>query len=105
MRKVLGPAVIFACSWLILMPASAWAQAACPEGRMASGACVDPALAKAMRKQVIIFTQPKISYAAPPLLPIEDRGYHIARDYHEMLYLFTIPQVTSRFETRPFPGF
>ena len=68
MRKILSPAVIFACSWLILMPPSAGAQAACPEGRMASGACVDPALAKAMRKQVIIFTQPKISYAAPPLL-------------------------------------
>ena len=104
MCKVLGPALLAACSWLILMPASAGAQAACPEGRMASGACANPALAKAMRKQVIIFTQPKISYTAPPLLPIEDRGYYIARDYHEMLYLFTIPQVNTRFATRPFPG-
>jgi|SRR5690242_20646831 hypothetical protein len=56
----------------------------CPEGRTASGECVDPGLAASNRATSIVFAQPKISYTAPPYLPIEDRGYWIARDRHEV---------------------
>src|SRR5690348_14080532 len=56
----------------------------CPEGRTASGECVDPGVAASNRATSIVFAQPKISYTAPPYLPIEDRGYWIARDRHEV---------------------
>jgi hypothetical protein len=103
-----GKKLLFAllgASGLMLATDLAGAQVRCPEGRTASGACVNPALAQGMRRQVIVFTQPKLSYAAKPVLPVQDRNYYIARDYHEMLYLFTMPQVSSVFVTRPFPGF
>lgn len=103
-NKSLFFALVSTASWLIVMPGSAGAQVRCPEGKTATGACVNPALAQAMRQQVVVFTQPKLSYAAKPVLPVQDRGYHIARDYHEMLYLFTFPPVGSVFATRPFPG-
>ncbi|TGD97421.1 hypothetical protein [Methylobacterium nonmethylotrophicum] len=38
----------------------------CPEGRGPSGRCVNPALALAGRDRRIVFTQPRLSFLAPP---------------------------------------
>jgi hypothetical protein len=67
----------------------------CPEGRTAAGQCVDAALAQSNRATSIVFAQPKFSYTAPPYLPIEDRGYYIARDKHELNNLFRATRNTS----------
>jgi hypothetical protein len=60
------------CS-LVLSPGLAVAQGKCPEGRTVSGECVNPALAEALRQTTIIFSQPKISETAFPVLPFDDR--------------------------------
>jgi hypothetical protein len=74
---------------LLLLPATpSSAQTACAEGRTFAGACVNVGLAQSMRKQAIIFSLPKFSYTAPPLLPREDGEYYILRDYHELQLLF-----------------
>jgi hypothetical protein len=73
----------------------------CPEGRTFSGECVNPAFAQAMRKHAIVYTQPKFSYTAPLVLPIEDFGYRIAPHWHEILNLFTYPSVSTTAPTRP----
>lgn len=49
--------------------------ARCEEGRTLSGACVNPALGASMRQAAIIFSQPKLSYTAYPILPSDDRLY------------------------------
>ena len=54
---------------------AAVAQQACPEGRTASGQCVNPGLALSMRQDAIIFAQPKISSTAFPVLPSADWQY------------------------------
>lgn len=54
---------------------SAFAQPACPEGRTASGQCVNAGLAAAIQQIGIIFSQPKISYTAFPILPSGDTQY------------------------------
>ena len=68
-------------------------QERCPEGRTLSGQCVNPTLARVMRKQTVIYTQPKFSYTAPLYLPNEDRFYSSARDHHEISHFFGIPPV------------
>lgn len=60
---------------LALSPVGAAAQVKCPEGKTASGDCVDPGLASSMRQAAIIFTQPKLSATAPPTLPVDDGTY------------------------------
>ena len=57
---------------LVFLSAVAGAQAPCPEGRTASGACVNPVLADTMRQTAIIFSQPKLSYTHYPVLPSTD---------------------------------
>src|SRR5512135_3181589 len=49
--------------------------ARCEEGRTLSGECVNPALGSSMRQAAIIFSQPKLSYTAYPVLPSDDRLY------------------------------
>lgn len=66
------------------------AQAVCPDGKTFSGACVKPELGESVRKQVFVFTQPKISYTAPPVLPSEDGIYSIPRDYHELQVIYGV---------------
>ena len=63
---------ICAAGLIALMPAAANAQAKCPEGRTASGACVNPALAAGMRQWAVIFSQPKLSETTFPVLPADD---------------------------------
>jgi len=60
---------------LLALVAPAGAQVRCPEGRTASGACVDPVLASGMRQSAVIFSQPKLSYTAFPILPADDWHY------------------------------
>jgi hypothetical protein len=47
----------------------------CTEGRTTSGACVNSALAAELRQTAIIFSQPKISLTAYPVLPAQDAKY------------------------------
>lgn len=51
------------------------AQATCPEGRTITGACVNPGLAASARQTAVIFSQPKISQTAYPVLPVDDRFF------------------------------
>jgi hypothetical protein len=66
------------------------AQTICPEGKTFSGACVKPGIASAMRRQTLVYTQPKHSYTAPPMLPSEDGEYYVPRDYNELRTLFGV---------------
>jgi hypothetical protein len=78
---------------IVLLPLSETAQARCPNATTASGACVNPGVTKALRNQAIAYTQQNLSYTAPPRLPSEDYNYLIARNWNEMLQLFTFPPV------------
>jgi hypothetical protein len=66
--------LIAACS-LALLPGAVAAQIKCPEGKTRNGDCVNPGLAAGMRQTAIIFSQPKISETAFPVLPAQDRLY------------------------------
>lgn len=70
----LAPAAFLAIAVSITLSA-AQAQRACPDGRTASGQCVNPQFADAMRQTAIIFSQPKISYTHYPVLPSQDWKY------------------------------
>lgn len=67
---------------------AARAQSTCPEGRTASGACVRPDLAQAIRKNTIVETQSKLSFTAPPVLPSEDYEYRSLPDSKGIITLF-----------------
>jgi hypothetical protein len=58
-----------------LFAVGAQAQPICPEGKSAAGDCVDADLAAAARRSAIIFSQPKISETAYPVLPVDDWKY------------------------------
>jgi hypothetical protein len=74
---------------LLLVPVfGAEAATVCPEGRTASGACVNSDLAASMRKDTILSTQPKLSYTSPPLLPKDDYDSTVPRDFQEIISLF-----------------
>ncbi len=77
-----------AAAMLIGTLSAASAQATCPEGRTASGACVKPDLAQAMRKNTIVETQPKLSFTAPPVLPSGDYEYRPLPDFKGIVTLF-----------------
>jgi len=78
-----------------IMPAVASAgEVKCLEGMTASGACVDPKLARHLRKQTFLMTQPKLSYTAPPEMPGDDDVVGPDGSRYEILNLLT-PQ-TSR---------
>lgn len=70
--------------------APAGAQAVCPDGKTFSGTCVKAELGEAVRKQVFVASQPKISYTAPPVLPSEDGSYFNPRDYNELRKIYGI---------------
>jgi hypothetical protein len=61
---------------LIFASCPALAQdAACSAGRASGGECVDAELATLARQSAVIFSQPKISHTAFPVLPSADRLY------------------------------
>jgi hypothetical protein len=70
-------AMIAACSAILAL--TAWTAMAtaqpCNEGRTFTGECVNPTLAASMRLSAIIFSQPKLSYTAYPVLPSDDQLY------------------------------
>lgn len=74
----------------VVIPTPAHAQTICPDGKTFSGACVKPELGESVRKQVMVGTQPKISYTAPPVLPSEDGTYAVPRDYHEVRTIYGV---------------
>ncbi|HTS40548.1 MAG TPA: hypothetical protein VLX09_12880 [Stellaceae bacterium] len=75
---------------LVAVAAPAQAQRRCPEGRTFAGDCVKPELAQVMRKSAIVYSLPKFSYTAPPMLPSEDSVYAVPRDYNEARQLFCV---------------
>jgi hypothetical protein len=48
---------------------------ACPEGRTASGECVNAGLAASMRQGSIIYSRPELSQTAQPIMPELDYTY------------------------------
>ena len=72
MRTASGVAVFCV---LALAGSCANAQVPCAEGRAANGSCVNPGLAFVTRQSSIIFSQPKISRTAFPVLPVQDLQY------------------------------
>jgi len=81
-------AIVLAC---VLAAGTARAETPCGEGRMKSGECINPVLARAMRHDAIVRAQPKISLTAPLNLPSEDRFYPAARDHHEESAFYGFP--------------
>jgi hypothetical protein len=67
--------ILIAASSLILSYGVLGAQVKCPEGKAFSGSCVNPALAASMRQTSIIYSQPKLSQTAFPVLPAGDLEY------------------------------
>ena len=51
---------------------AASAQGTCPDGRTASGKCINPAFADFMRQNAIIYSQPNISRTHYPIMPVQD---------------------------------
>jgi hypothetical protein len=73
-----------ACAGLLLIGAASASIAAplCPEGRTATGDCVNSVLALNARRSAVMFAQPKLSATAFPVLPSLDRLY---RYPHELI--------------------
>jgi hypothetical protein len=65
-------ATFIAC---LVLASGANAQSGCPQGTTATGQCVDPALAANANQAAVIFSQPKISATAFPVLPVDDFKY------------------------------
>jgi hypothetical protein len=64
--RLAGVALVAAFAGNAAVSDSAVAQTRCPEGRTASGACVNNGLARALRSRALIFSQPKLSYTGAP---------------------------------------
>jgi hypothetical protein len=75
MRAIARSWIIAAICIPLLGATQAQAQQHCPEGRAANGACVNPVLGAMVRQIGVIFSQPKISQTAYPVLPSGDQRY------------------------------
>jgi hypothetical protein len=64
--------LLAAAAALALSSSAASAQARCDGGRTAGGECVDRELTTSARQSSVIFSQPKISHTAFPVLPSVD---------------------------------
>src|SRR5574339_1093660 len=60
---------------MALLPSIVQAQTGCAMGKAASGDCVNEAMARSAVQAAVIFSQPKISFTAYPVLPSADRLY------------------------------
>ncbi len=60
---------------MALLPSIVQAQVRCTAGKAASGDCVNEAIARSALQAAVIFSQPKISFTAYPVLPSADRLY------------------------------
>ena len=79
------------------LPNAASAQAKCAGGVAVNGDCVNEAQAIAAIQSAVIFSQPKISLSAYPVLPSLDRIYR----YPNQLNPSQLPP--TRIGTRPLP--
>jgi hypothetical protein len=75
MTRLVHLFLILATASLSFSPDDASAQKRCPSGLAASGDCANGAAARAATRAAVIFSQPKISTTAYPVLPSADRLY------------------------------
>jgi hypothetical protein len=88
MRKAILSSVALV-AFLGAMPLAAnAASSSCPEGRTLSGACVNPGLARAMRDEALVYSQPKFSHQNSPVPPSDDGVYFTPPDFSELSRLF-----------------
>lgn len=73
MTRVLRVTGFIAICWATLLPSIAAAQVKCSAGNAINGGCVDESMAKSALQATVIFSQPKISFTAYPVLPSADR--------------------------------
>lgn len=67
--------LVLAAAPFITLPLSPVAQAACPSGYASNGDCVNEAMLVAAVQAAVIYSQPKISLTAYPVLPSLDRRF------------------------------
>jgi uncharacterized membrane protein YgcG len=75
MTRPIDMFLILATASLLFSSVDASAQRRCPTGLAASGDCANGAAARAAIRAAVIFSQPKISSTAYPVLPSSDRLY------------------------------
>lgn len=75
MARMLQRSGLIVAMSMMLLPSAAQAQFRCSAGTAASGDCVNEAMAKSALQAAVIFSQPKISFTAYPVLPSADRRY------------------------------
>jgi hypothetical protein len=75
MTPILKISGLVVASSMALLPSVAQAQVGCAMGKAVSGDCVNEAMAKSALRSAVIFSQPKISFTAYPVLPSADRLY------------------------------
>lgn len=72
MMRLSRLSLIAAAASFALSPLAGSAQAACAFGHAANGDCVNETMATAAITAAVIFSQPKISFSAYPILPQRD---------------------------------
>lgn len=97
MRHIVKMLVIatYLSAAMLVTVASASAEKRCTEGRTASGACVNPHLARLMRHQSIVMTQPKLSFTAPLVMPDDDETVLPPRQIYETIQLLPRGRYTT----------
>src|SRR5919109_3053346 len=74
MTRILQVSLIVGMSFALL-PTTASGQVRCIAGVAANGDCANASLGALARRTAVIFSQPKISQTAFPILPFADRLY------------------------------
>ena len=91
--------LVTAAAALTLSSAVVCAQVRCGAGRTAADACVDAELQTVARQTAVIFSQPKISHTAFPVLPSADRAYRypnqLIPDQLRMTPVGTVPPAST----------
>src|SRR5690349_22644471 len=72
MLQIAGLAIVGS---MALLPSITQGQVRCAAGTAMSGDCANEAMAKSALQAAVIFSQPKISFTAYPVLPSADRLY------------------------------
>src|SRR5262245_29543708 len=75
MTRVIHLFSVLATTSLLCLPVHAFAQRKCPSALAASGDSAHEAAARAAVRAAVIFSQPKMSTTAYPVLPSSDRLY------------------------------
>jgi hypothetical protein len=75
MTRLVHLSLVLATTSLLFSPMGASAQTKCAAGLAANGNCANEAAARAAVRTAVIFSQPKISTTAYPVLPSSDRLY------------------------------